>query len=32
VLAVDRRFVRILSLPKLELMAHEGKGVSVAHA
>jgi CRP/FNR family transcriptional regulator len=32
VLAVDRRFVRILSLPKLELMAHEGKGASAAHA
>ena len=32
VLAVDRRFVRILSLPKLELMAHEGKGTGGAHA
>ena len=32
VLAVDRRFVRILSMPRLQAMAHEAKSVGIAHA
>ena len=32
VLAVDRRFVRILSMPKLQSMAHEAKPMAITHA